>query len=155
MKNIWLLALATVVFTLGTTAVSAGEHDAVSKEEKVVIALKTDDFELVETDISDLAVGDAETIYTQSGQTVDLLRTEDGVEVYIDGELVDMGEGAHQRHHVIHEEIEIDCDNEEECEEVVWISEDEDMDVEIDIDSDDGEKHHKKVVIIKKKVETG
>jgi hypothetical protein len=41
----------------------------------MVIALQTDDFELAETDISDLEIGDAETIYTESGKTIDLLRT--------------------------------------------------------------------------------
>lgn len=140
-----MLVLAIVAFTFCAAAVSAGEHVQSTRENKIVIALKTDDFELVETDLSDLAVGDAETIYTDSGQTVDLLRTEDGVEVYIDGELVDMEEGAHQRHHVMHREIEIECESEDECE---------DMDFDIEVDSDHGEMHHEKVIIIKKKVET-
>jgi hypothetical protein len=140
-----MLVLAVAAFTLSTSAVSAGEHGQAGAEKKIVIALKTDDFELVETDLSDLSVGDAETIYTESGQTVDLLRTEDGVEVYIDGELIDTGDGAHERHHVIHQEIEIECESEEECE---------DMDFDIDIDSAHGGKHHERVIIIKKKVET-
>ena len=140
-----MLVMAVAAFILCAAAVSAGEHVQSTKENKIVIALKTDDFELVETDLSDLEVGDAETIYTDSGQTVDLLRTEDGVEVYIDGELIDMGEGIHERHHVMHKEIEIECESEDECEE---------MDFDIDIDSDHGEMHHEKVIIIKKKVET-
>lgn len=113
-----MLVLAIAAFTLCAAAVSAGEHAQSTTEKKIVIALKTDDFELVETDMSDLAVGDAETIYTDSGQTVDLLRTEDGVEVYIDGELVDMdfdieidsdhGEMHHEKVIIIKKKVETD-----------------------------------------------
>ncbi len=56
----------------------------------MVIALNTDDFNLHETDISELTIGESQTIGTDSGKVIDLLRTADGVEVYIDGELLDM-----------------------------------------------------------------
>ncbi len=76
-------------------------------KEKMVIQLKTNDFEIAETDISDLAIGESETIVTENGRTIDLLRTAEGVEIYVDGELMDMphmdgaafdGSGHHKMH---------------------------------------------------------
>ena len=133
-----ILLLAVVVFTLGAASLSAGE-------DAMVIALKTDDFELAETDISDLKIGDAETIYTESGKTIDLLRTAEGIEIYVDGELLEMDfngeEGIHEGHHIVHQHIEVDCDTEEDC------------DVDIEMESLHGENHHEKVIIIKEKTE--
>jgi len=133
-----ILLLAVAVFTLGAASLSAGE-------DKMVIALTTDDFELAETDVSDLEIGDSETIYTQSGKTIDLLRTADGIEIYIDGELLELGldgeEGIHEGHHVVHQHVEVDCDTEEDC------------DMDIELGSLHGEGHHEKVIIIKEKTE--
>ena len=99
-----ILLLAVAVFTLGSASLSAGE-------DKMVIALTTDDFELAETDVSDLEIGDSETIYTQSGKTIDLLRTADGIEIYVDGELLELGslhgEGHHEKVIIIKEKTEI------------------------------------------------
>ena len=50
--------------------------------------------QLHETDLSHLEPGDGETIMTDSGKRIDLLRTLDGVEIYIDGELLDLPELA-------------------------------------------------------------
>ena len=66
-----IFALATIVI-LATTSVQA------QSEEKMVIALKTDSFELAETDISTLAVAKAKTIETEDGGVIDILRTADG-----------------------------------------------------------------------------
>ena len=133
-----ILLLAVAVFTLGTASLSAGE-------DKMVIALTTDDFELAETDVSDLEIGDSETIYTESGKTIDLLRTADGIEIYVDGELLELGldgeEGIHEGHHVVHQHVEVDCDTEEDC------------DMDIELGSLHGEGHHEKVIIIKEKTE--
>jgi len=144
-----LLVLTISIFALGTTNVSAGDVGK-TEHEQIVIALSTDDFELEETDLSDLEVGDAETIMTESGKRIDLLRTEDGVEIYVDGELVDAGmhgsENLHDGHKVVHKHVEVICDTDEDCEEVVWMSED----GEFDMDSAHEEGHHEKVIIIKK-----
>lgn len=83
--------------------------------EKIVIALKTNDFELAATDISDLAIGDAETIVTESGKTIDLLRTADGVEIYVDGELVETPHlsgmsGDHHGESIVHKKVMIECE---------------------------------------------
>jgi hypothetical protein len=148
-----LLVLAISIFALGTTNVSADEAEKI-EHEQIVIALSTDDFELAETDLSDLEVGDAETIMTESGKRIDLLRTEDGVEVYVDGELVDTGmhggENLHDGHTVVHKHVEVICDTDEDCEEMVWMSEDE----EFDMESLHEQGHHEKVIIIKKEADS-
>jgi len=154
MTEKWVLLAAMAIFAFGAPPVSAGESADQATESKMVIALATDDFELAETDISHLEVGDARTIHTESGKTIDLLRTEDGVEIYVDGELLDMGleseQGLHEEHAVIHKHVEVICETEEDCEETVWISDDEDIDVE----ALHGDTHRKKVIVIREEIET-
>ncbi|MEE4294556.1 MAG: hypothetical protein V2I79_11390 [Xanthomonadales bacterium] len=122
--------VAACFLILGASSAVAGEEPEIVKEEKIVIALETDEFSIAETDLSHLEVGDAETILTESGKTVDLLRTENGIEIYVDGELLDMP-GMHEEHHVVHE-IKIICDDgEEDCaEDMTWITESGDVDFE-------------------------
>ena len=117
---IYSLILSVFVFT---------GYALAGEDEKMIIKLKTSDFELAETDISDLEIGESETIVTESGKTIDLLRTADGVEIYVDGELLDIPEmGAHQKHRVKmhhgghdgkmikkHKEIIIDCEIDDEA----------------------------------------
>lgn len=110
------LTLAALVLLTATAAqVTAGE--------KMVIALKTDDFELAETDISEMAIGEAQTIETDSGTVLDILRTADGAEVYVDGELLEMDLGDAQLHekHTIERHVEIICDDGEECDKHVIV----------------------------------
>ena len=173
MKHILIgVALGVLVLAAAGPAV-AGDEEVMT--ERFVIALKTDDFEIDETDLGHLGIGDAETIVTDSGKTIDLLRTEDGIEVYVDGELLDIP--MHGEHHVIHEEIEIVCDSDDECEELEWTTEDGEIDLhalhadadhkvimirkeidgsaeDIDIDVEmSGEGDGEKVIIIRKKAE--
>jgi hypothetical protein len=122
-----ILAMAALSLLAPPLAFAGGEEDGY--EEKTVIALKTDDFELSETDISHLEVGDGETIVTESGKTIDLLRTQDGIEIYVDGELVEPS--MHGDHKLIHKRVEVVCEEEDSCEELVWISEDRDIDLEV------------------------
>ena len=66
MEHHLVKAVATLLL-FGVTAVCAVADDA-DTGQKIIVALKTDDFELPATDISHLAVGDAETIRTDNGQ---------------------------------------------------------------------------------------
>jgi len=105
------------VFTLAVLLLLTATSVQAVAGEKMVIALKTDDFELVETDISELALGEAQTIETESGTVIDILRTADGADIYVDGELLEMNfddEGLHEVH-VMEEHVEIVCDDDEEC----------------------------------------
>jgi len=89
------IVLATFAL-LAVTSVQA-------KTEKMVIAVKSENFELTETDISSLTIGEAQTIETDSGKVIDILRTADGVELYIDGELLEMNFGEDFDLEEIHE----------------------------------------------------
>ena len=161
MKNQLIVLILAAVFLLGLSPTRAAEDASATGEKKIVIALKADDFEVHETDISHLAVGEAETIVTDSGKTVDLLRTEEGVEVYVDGELMGSdldGLGAHHGgHKVIHKHVEIICDDDEDCDGLVHLEEDIDFDAEVhDHDLEHDEAHGAKVIVIKRKAgETG
>jgi hypothetical protein len=100
-------------------------------EEKMIIALKTDHFELAETDISTLAVGEAKTIETESGKVIDIIRTADGAEIYVDGERLEMDfdhEGLHEEH-MIRKHIEIICDEGEDCDKHTVIHAEGDTDI--------------------------
>jgi hypothetical protein len=159
MKLRALVSLSMVLIVAWSLSAIAGDDSGTVLEKKVVVALKTDDVELHEVDVSHLQPGDSETVYTESGKTVDILRTQDDVEIYIDGELVDGGKHAkgsqEDRVHVVRKRIEINCDDRDDCDEMEWISEDGNVMI-LDEDGlgEDGEVLHedKKVYIIKKEV---
>lgn len=96
-------------------------------QEKMVIALTTSEFELAETDISSLATGESKTIETGNGKVVDILKTRDGVEIYVDGELLEVNQ-AHDGH-TTETHVEIICDDEENCEEDIVVIADDEMDI--------------------------
>lgn len=140
---------ALLLFAFLSSASALAEN-----REKMVIALEGDDFELAETDISSLAIGEAQTIETESGKIIDILRTGDGAEIYIDGELLEMNfneEGLHEEH-MLKKHVEIVCDDGQECEKNIVIighDDDEDMDIEsLHEEHGSGEGH--KVVVIRK-----
>jgi hypothetical protein len=134
-KPVLALATALVFFTASVTA---------NSEEKMMIAVQTDDFTLAETDVSELAIGESQSIETDSGKIIDVLRTSDGVELYIDGELLEVdlvNEGLHKEHMLenLHEieresDLEISCHNdadESDCgERVLLISDGEGHDLD-------------------------
>ncbi|HKX55091.1 MAG TPA: hypothetical protein VJN01_03275, partial [Xanthomonadales bacterium] len=124
LMSLSLLSLAAITFSI-TFNLSAAEAESTDTRKKVVVALKTDDVELHEMDISHLQPGDAETIITEDGKTIDLLRTEDDVEIYVDGKLLELGAegvGHHKVVHARHKEMGIDCDAAADCEELEWLS---------------------------------
>ena len=138
---------SAVLALLAATSVQAGS------EEKLVIALKTGDFEVQETDVSELVIGESQTIETDSGKIIDILRTADGVELYVDGELLEMdfsGQGLHEEH-MVQKHVEIICSDDEECGKNVFVVNDDDFDFEeLHEMRGDGENH--KIIVIKKEV---
>lgn len=151
------------LFALVASALLTFNSALAQTPEKMVVALKTDDFNLSETDISTLAIGEAQTIETDSGRIIDILRTSEGAEIYVDGELIEMNfshddhtvpgwateDGGHV---VIHKEVEVACHDEQDghCKnKLVLISGDEDIDLEqLHKDHENGEGH--KIIVIKK-----
>ena len=111
------------VFALFVLALLTSASVFAETREKMVIALQTDDFELAETDISTLAIGEAKTIETDSGKVIDILRTNDGAEIYVDGELLELNFNDDNLHeeHMMEKHVEIVCDSEEECDENIFI----------------------------------
>jgi hypothetical protein len=137
------------VFALAAFAFLAASSVQADSEKKMVIALKTDDFELTETDISTLAIGEGQTIETESGKVIDILRTADGVEIYIDGELLEMNfddEGLHEEH-MVRKHVEVICDGDEACDKNFVILTGDDNDIS-DFISEDSH-----TVIIHKEIE--
>lgn len=108
-----LILLASL--TLGGNAM-AGEKLA------MLIDIETDSIHIEELDISHLTSGDTETIYTEDGRVVDVMRTERGVEIFIDGEPLNMPffEKAshptdHHQSHQIMLTVECDSENDADC----------------------------------------
>ncbi len=115
--------LFKTVLTVSTLCILATTPVQAETRKKVVVALKTSDFELTETDISSLTVGEAQTIETESGRVIDILRTADGAEIYVDGELLEMNfdEDTLHEKHMVSKHMEIECHNDEECDKNVVI----------------------------------
>lgn len=113
MHKLLVLFTTALPLVLGAVPALAGDVGREAHVEKMVVALATDDFELAETDVSHLAVGEAETIHTESGQIIDILRTGDGLEIYVDGKLIDAGgPGLHEERRVVHKRVDVICDGE-------------------------------------------
>lgn len=118
-------------FALALFAMIATSTAMAGTEEKMVIALKTDHFELAETDISTLDVGEAKTIETESGKVIDIIRTAEGAEIYVDGELLEMNfdhEGLHEEH-MIRKHVEIICEEGEDCDKHIVMHAEGDTDI--------------------------
>ncbi len=86
---------------------------------EIMIDLETDDINIEKMDISHLEVGDSETIYTEDGKTIDILRAGQGVEIYIDGEVLDLSDlhnfaDIDEEHEMSQRVIRIECNNEDE-----------------------------------------
>jgi len=115
--------LFETVLALTSFVILAASSVQAETGKKMIVALKTHDFELTETDISSLAVGEAQTIETESGKVIDILRTVDGVELYVDGELLEMNfddDALHEKH-MVRKHVKIECENDEECDKNVVI----------------------------------
>ena len=111
------------VFALAIFVILASTSAQADTREKMIIALKTADFELTETNISALAIGEAQTIETENGRVIDILRTADGAEIYVDGELLEMNfddEGLHEEH-MVRKHVEVICEDGKECDKNVFI----------------------------------
>ncbi len=85
--------------------------------------------------------------------------TEYGVEIYVDGELIEVGshgdDEMHVGHRVVDAHVEVICHTEHDCEKTVWVSGDED--VEFDAQHHEEHQHgerHEKIFIISNEEET-
>jgi len=111
MKHCSKAILALSVITMLATSPVQAEN-----EEKMVIKIETDSFSLGTTDISSLGVGEVKTIETESGEVIDILRTLDEIEIYVDGELIELGfdHDPIGEVHMIRNHVQITCDEEDD-----------------------------------------
>jgi hypothetical protein len=126
MKHLLKLNFALALFALLVTGAAVAES-----EKKMVIAIKTDHSELAQTDISELAVGEAKTIQTDSGKVIDIIRTADGAEVYMDGALVEMDfdhDGLHDEH-MVRKHVKVICEDGEDCDKHIVMHTEDDIDL--------------------------
>jgi hypothetical protein len=140
------------VYALIATAIFATAPGHANDEKNLVVSIQTDSINLSGTDITSLAVGESKTIETESGRYIDLLRTVDGVEIYIDGELVDphLTHDPESEFHIISKHVEITCDDELEnsCEKHVVIHTKDDGETSIQsVEEDDGTFVHEEIEI--------
>jgi hypothetical protein len=108
-------ALSGALFATG--ALAGGETISTH-----IIKVAADGDEVIEADVSELELGESLEFVTESGQVIDILKAPEGIELYIDGELLDPL-AAHgdlerlHRHIAIHEEaLDIDCEVVDDCE---------------------------------------
>ncbi len=134
-------------FLFGGTSF-AGDHL------EMIIDVETAEFHIDKLDISDLETGDVETIYTEDGKTIDVMKTATGVDIFIDGEKLDLpGTGIHAMHadgegvrHII---VHIECEGEADAD---CAAEEHGSLFTSDHASGDGTIYHK--IIIKKELHT-
>ncbi len=100
MQAILALIVATLVTGTFTFAHEEGEVDIETKH-RIKLELATDGEPLL-IEADDLEIGETRQIYTESGKEVVLTRTEEGVELTVDGEAVELGmhHGTHGLHHI-------------------------------------------------------
>ena len=99
------LSIATMSVILASSPLVAGDES--HGEKTIILGVQNDQIDIQQVDISDLLVGEAETIFTQDGKTVDILRTQEGFDIYIDGEELDIPmpdpaslDGLHSEKHI-------------------------------------------------------
>ena len=80
-----------------------------------LVRVATGASDIIEADVSALELGESQSFVTDSGRTVDILRVPEGIELYLDGELIETGElsATLEDRLALHEElVTIDCDEE-------------------------------------------
>jgi len=141
------LALIPLLLTVVTAAAGTGDT--------MMIDIDTDAFQIDQLDISRLSPGDTETVYTDDGRTVDILRKEEGIEIFVDGQPLNLPElvcpthspdGSHEPYRTVMIQMECDAESDEECNHLML-----DADGKWAVD-ESHEQHH--IVVIKESVET-
>lgn len=96
-KNALLVPCLAVVGALVLASAGFAAPDATIHEEReeIVKIMLGDDpsaLEMIHLDVTDLEIGESHVAQTESGKTVEVVRTESGFETWIDGERLDIPE---------------------------------------------------------------
>ena len=93
------LPLFLALATLAPTTIHADEPEVqIEKQFKIVVA--GDDADAFRFEADDLEVGESRQFFTDSGKEVLVTRTEDGLDIEVDGEELDI-RGLHKQHVII------------------------------------------------------
>ena len=86
--------LATVAFLLGAsgTALAKSDNLAPFELERMVVTPENGGTVIATLDSNDLRIGESQTVLTASGAVVNLLKTEHGIEIYVNGDLLGISE---------------------------------------------------------------
>lgn len=119
---------------LGSVTALAGHQETKTE----VVALRTGEGELIEADVSGLTLGESRSYVTDSGSVVDIIRAAEGLEIWLDGELLE-GPGGQEAVHAhverLHEEVMVECESSDAgaCEKHFVYAYDTDVDVDHDV----------------------
>lgn len=149
MKTKFILAMLAISLVLTATA-----------DTQIEVSVSDGDFEMIDADISHLAVGESEILYT-NGKEITLTRTDSGVEVLVDGEELGKDIAAIKSKCNVNINVDVQCDDcEEGMEEtnvfVMKTSDMEDMQVKCFSNGSGTELHEDgqhKIIMISKRVE--
>jgi|GEM_PF-4552622 len=134
MKKSALLAL--LLLTAGAVAASAVEPVV---EQQIRLKIMADD-DLLDLDLSDLAVGESQQLYTESGKEVVVTRSEDSFEIQVEGRdepiIVHTGAG-----HAYAFDVEAACQDADDCLHRVIVNSD------VEVADHDGDEVHSMVFI--------
>jgi len=86
--------LAVLALFLGTSGAALAKSDTTApyELERMVVTPENGGTVLTTLDSNDLRVGESQTVVTAGGAVVRLLKTEYGVEIYVDGHLLGISE---------------------------------------------------------------
>lgn len=107
------MSLAVLGALLLNTPTQAGDSGHTTH----LVRIAAGDSDIIEADISDLGLGESRSFVTESGRTVDILRVQEGIELYLDGELIEAGKlsAGLDDHLALHEEVlTVECEAEAE-----------------------------------------
>lgn len=87
-----ILAVVVVFLGVSGTAFAKSDNMAPFELERMVVTPANGGTVVTPLDSNDLRIGESQTVLTQGGAVVDLLRTESGVEIYVNGDLLGISE---------------------------------------------------------------
>jgi hypothetical protein len=127
-----------------------------------IVKFLAGDATVIEADVTDLLVGESQTFVTENGDSLDVLRTHEGLELYLNGELLDPGLGGPGHHGQSAgsdkagtwsgKRVEKICQSDAAtgdltCDEEVWISGDATGEWD---ELTPGDEHHARIIVIEK-----
>jgi hypothetical protein len=87
-----ILAVSAIFLSASGAAFARSDTLAPFELERIVVTPENGGTIITTLDSNDLKIGESQTVVTASGAVVSLLKTEYGVEIYVDGNLLGISE---------------------------------------------------------------